>query len=527
MPLTAADTSLSRGGRSWAAVLAASLAALVVAAGLHGVDLPAAIYRADLFRRDGLALWDSQWYGGHWTLNYSVIFPPVAGTLGIALTEVLSAAAAAWMFDRLVTAHLGAQARAGSLLFALGTLAQVAIGQLPFLLGEALALAALWSLTNRRDRTALVLAVGASLASPLAGAFLGLAAAACLVAAWPRRRLAHGTLGAAALIPVLVLPTVFPGQGAMPFHVTDFALLLAAFTAGLLAIPSRHRTLRIAAALYLAAIVGSYALPTAVGGNISRLGACVGVPLLTAVLWPWRRALVVVIALPMAYLQWAPAVGSVVRNATDASANAAYFQPVVAFLRAHDTPKGRVEVVPTALHWEAAYVAPFSPLARGWERQLDTADNPSFYDGTLSVDGYRSWLLDNGVRYVALPDVTVDYAATREARLLRAGVPGLRPVWHNAHWRVYAVSGAPGMLSGPARLTQFDGSTIRLHVLRPGALLLRVRYSRYWSTGSRHACLAQAPGGWIAINARRTGGLSLRLEFGPGADDACRPPAVR
>ena len=27
--------------------------------------------------------------------------------------------------------------------------------------------------------------------------------------------------------------------------------------------------------------------------------------------------------------------------------------------------------------------------------------------------------------------------------------------------------------------------------------------------------------------ARRTGGLSLRLKFGPGADDACRPPAVR
>jgi hypothetical protein len=524
--MTAADTSLTRGRLSWAPVLAASLAALVVAAGLHGVDLPAAIYRADLFRRDGLALWDSQWYGGHWTLNYSVIFPPVAGTLGIALTEVLSAGAAAWMFDRLLTAHLGPQARAGSLLFALGTLAQVAIGQLPFLMGEALALAALWSLTVRRDRTALALAVGASLASPLAGAFLGLAAAACLIGAWPRRRLAHGALGAAALVPVLVLTTVFPGQGAMPFKASDCAILLVAVAGGLLAIPSRHRTLRIAVVLYLAAIVVSYALPTAVGGNISRLGDCVGAPLLTAVLWPRRRRLLVLIALPMAFLQWGPAVGSVVHNATDRSANAAYFQPVVAFLRAHDTPKGRVEVVPTALHWEAAYVAPFSPLARGWERQLDTADNPSFYDGTLSVAGYRSWLQDNGVRYVALPDVTLDYAAKSEARLLRAGVPGLRPVWHNAHWRLYAVSGAPGMLSGPARLTQFDGSTIRLHVVRPGTLLLRVRYSRYWSTGSQHACLAEAPGGWITIDAQRKGRLSLRLQFGGGANSACRGPAV-
>jgi hypothetical protein len=73
------------------------------------------------------------------------------------------------------------------------------------------------------------------------------------------------------------------------------------------------------------------------------------------------------------------------------------------------------------------------------------------------------------------------------------------------------------MLSGPARLTQFDGSTIRLHVVRPGTLLLRVRYSRYWSTGSQHACLAEAPGGWITIDAQRKGQLSLRLRFGTGA----------
>jgi hypothetical protein len=273
--------------------------------------------------------------------------------------------------------------------------------------------------------------------------------------------------------------------------------------------------------LYLVAILASYALPSAVGANISRLGACVGAPLLTAVLWPQRRRLLLLIALPMAFLQWWPAVGSVMHNATDPSANPAYFQPVVAFLGAHDTPTGRVEVVPTALHWEAAYVAPFAPLARGWERQLDTADNPRFYDGTLSAAGYRSWLLDNGVRYVALPDVTLDYAANREARLLRAGVPGLRPVWHNAHWRVYAVSGAPGILSGPARLTQFGGSTIGLHVARPGRLLLRVRYSSYWTTGSAHACLTQSPGGWLAIDALRKGELRLRLKLGAGANDPC------
>jgi hypothetical protein len=520
-----ADTSITPGRLSWAPVLAAGLAALVVAAGLHGVDLPAAMYRVDLFRREGLALWDSQWYGGHWTLNYSVLFPPVAGTLGIALTEVLSAGVAAWMFDRLVTAYLGPQARVGSLLFAIGTIAQVSIGQLPFLLGEALGLAALWSLAGRRDRMAVALAVGSSLASPLAGSFLAMAALVFLIGTWPRRRVAHAALGGAALLPILVLTVAFPGQGAMPFRVHDFVVLVTVFAAGLLAVPSRHRSLRIAAGLYLATILVSYALPSAVGSNIGRLGECVGAPLLTAVLWPERKRLLVAIALPMTFMQWWPAIGSVVHNATDPSSNVAYFQPVVAFLRAHDTPKGRVEVVPTALHWEAAYVAPFSPLARGWERQLDTADNPRFYDGTLSVPGYRSWLVDNGVRYVALPDVTLDYAAQREARFLRAGVPGLREVWHNNHWRVYAVSGAPGVLSGPARIEKFAGSTIRLHVSHAGPLLLRVRYSSYWRVGVGHACLAEAPGGWIAIDALHKGRLSLRLTLGAGADDACPTPA--
>ena len=68
------------------------------------MDLPAQIYRVGLFHRSGLVLWDSQWYGGHWTLSYSVIFPPVAGVLGMQVTEVLTAAGAAWAFDRLVVA---------------------------------------------------------------------------------------------------------------------------------------------------------------------------------------------------------------------------------------------------------------------------------------------------------------------------------------------------------------------------------------------------------------------------------------
>src|ERR1700704_6087057 len=110
-----------------APLVAGTLALTAVLVGWRGVDLPASLYRVSLFHRHGLALWDSQWYGGHWTLNYSVIFPPVAGLLGVQATEIVSAAGAAWAFDRLSVHFFGRVGRIGSVVFTVGTLAQVAI----------------------------------------------------------------------------------------------------------------------------------------------------------------------------------------------------------------------------------------------------------------------------------------------------------------------------------------------------------------------------------------------------------------
>ena len=111
----------------------------------------------------------------------------------------------------------------------------------------------------------------------------------------------------------------------------------------------------------------------------------------------------------------------------------------------------RVEVPPTAHHWESAYVAPKFDLARGWERQLDIAYDPLFYQaGPLTASEYRTWLLANGVSFVALADAPLDYAATAEARLLRSGeVQGLRAVWHTASWQLWRVIGSQGALRLP------------------------------------------------------------------------------
>ncbi len=65
------------------------------------------------------------------------------------LTAVASAAVAAWAFDTLLVERYGPRARAGSAVFALGTMVPAIVGQLPFLMGEALGLGCLVALRRR------------------------------------------------------------------------------------------------------------------------------------------------------------------------------------------------------------------------------------------------------------------------------------------------------------------------------------------------------------------------------------------
>ena len=106
--------------------------------------------------------------------------------------------------------------------------------------------------------------------------------------------------------------------------------------------------------------------------------------------------------------------------------NASYYTPLLGELRTlgvgYARRPARIEVVPSADHGEARWMAPHVMLARGWERQLDQKDGPLFYDeaGTpLTPARYRAWLSEQAVSYVALPDAPLDYSAKGEAKLLR------------------------------------------------------------------------------------------------------------
>ncbi len=183
--------------------------------------------------------------------------------------------------------------------------------------------------------------------------------------------------------------------------------------------------------------------------------------------------------------------------------------------------------MPTKFHWESAYVAPTVPLARGWERQLDEGDNPLFYSAAseLNAATYQAWLIDNGVRFVALSDAPLDYAGVAEAKLVAAGDPGLRLVWHSAHWRVYQVAGSRGIVSGPASLVSENGSHVVVATPQPGPVVVRVRYSRNWVLTAGAGCISPAPapmtggGTWVRVDAPGAEQFSLGLSLLPGRDE--------
>ena len=241
-------------------------------------------------------------------------------------------------------------------------------------------------------------------------------------------------------------------------------------------------------------LVGAFAVATPLGGNAARLGALLAGPLAVALLWEHRRRTLLLVALPLAYWTLYPPVRDWAQSAGDPARPAAYYAPLLARLAA-EPAAGRLEIPFTEGHWESARVAPFVPLARGWERQLDRKANAVFYTGTLTAARYRAWLADNAIRWVALPDARLDPSARAEAALVRAGLPFLREIWSSAHWRLFAVRDPTPLGAGVLRA---DGFTTT-------GGLVRVRWTPYWAVLEGRGCVARGPGDWTLVTPRPAG----------------------
>lgn len=502
-------------------LIAAAGAVAVWLLGIRGTDVPAQIYISNLVRSHGWVLWDNGWYGGHYQASYSVLFPELAARISLYGAALLCAATSAWAFERLVVAASGRRNAVAVILFAAQTVVAVAIGQLPFLAGVAAGLLALLAAYRNRRVVAFVLAASCPLFSEVAGVFLILAIVAWALASPRARRSRLFALGAVAAVPVVVQSIALPRLGPFPFLGSDLAVVLGACVLGAAVLPKQHQVLRVGLSLYAVVAVAVFVVPNPLGGNFGRLAAYFAAPLCVLLATIPGRRVFAVLVVPLLAWQFFPALSSL---RTDASASAGYYAPVVEYLTRQ--PRiGRLEIPFTLGHWEAAYVAPHVPLARGWLRQLDTLDNPIFYASTpLNATTYHRWLIESGVTWVALPDVALDYSATHEAHLLTQSLPYLHPVWHNAHWRLWKVIDSPGLVSGPAHVTALGPNSVALDATGTGTALVRVRYTPMWNVTSGGACVAADRGGWTQLVIRHTGHIQLTTSlFQTRSDCDTRP----
>jgi hypothetical protein len=500
------------------------LAALYLVLEPRTPDLPGHIFRAELFGREGFAIWNGQWYGGHHVISYSVLMPPLSWLLGPQLLVALSVIAATACFEPLARHHFGVEAaRLGALWFAVGAATSLFSNRVPFALGLAFGMAALLALQRRRRVLSPGLALLAGLSSPVAGLFLALAGAAHGLAATGERAArarADGTLLAiAGLGPPAALSLAFPIGGYGPFDLDSWlpAGLLGVGMALLL--PKRERTLRIAGALYAVGTTLVLLIPTQIGITSTRLGEVMAGPVLLCVLYHHIRGRLVIPIVAVlcccAVWQWWASAEDISKWLSDPVAEASYFDPLREWLALHDD-QARVEIPFTFGHWEGSEVASEVPLARGWLRQVDTGRHPIFYGGEINELNYASWLSENAVRYVALADAKPDWSSYRERALIERGLPYLKPRAEFENWRVFEVTlPAPMVISqGDANITleQLGSDEVLLRVIEPGDAVIRVRWTPYWL--AKGGCVAPE-GEWTRVTADETGFLRLVTRFSP------------
>src|SRR5829696_28832 len=462
-----------------APVLGAALfgAAYLIAAPATA-DMAAHTFRTWLFERDGAAVWNAQWYGGHHVLGYSLLFGPVASLAGPAAVGAVSAVVATAAFGAIVRPSAPSRDRAAlaGWLFGAGMAANVAIGRMPFALGLALAACAWLAAECARggarawSAAAATLALAAVWASPVAGAFLLLATVARVAGG------GRGELGGAAWTgaPVLagggLLVALFPEGGPDRFVASAFwpMLLVSAAAAALLA-PER-RAVRAGAGLHLAVLAGAFLVPTTFGQNALRLAVLLGPPaLVLAARHRVPRYVLATCGAALLYLQWLPAVRAVGEAAGDPSTQASFFTGARAFLEREARPGERVEVVFSENHWEAARLATSVPLARG----------PAF----------------------------------------------LRLAYRSAEWRIWEVRDAspPATRGGRLLAAPPDG----FDVVAPERTVVRQRYTRYWH--AEGGCVRPAPGGWTGVIPDGAARVRVRAAFAlplTGRARACAAPPV-
>jgi hypothetical protein len=525
----------------WLPCLVVTLAWLAVAvSGIRGADYPAHSLRALLWERSGLGVWNTYWYGGHPTPTYSLLSPPVTALLGPMAVAGIGSVVATYAFARLMCELLpGPTTWLANLAFAVGTVVNVVVGRTPFAMGLALCLLALLSWhSGHRDR-ALVLAVLTPLASPVAASFLAVAAASVAIDRACRRTGGLGmavAMAGSTTVPVLAMAVLYESPGWFPFRGEQLVFSVVAATFVILV--NRHRVVRIGAVLTIAVSIGVFLVPNPLGGNLPRLVQLAAPPLVIAAMPGLRRTSARPLSwLVAAGLVWSvePGVVAALEWVADESVEADYHEPLIDEVvrrNGDGLPLGRLEIPFTENHWEAFFVAPAVPYARGWERQVDLERNEVLYDDDLSLSEYHGWLHDNAVRWIAVADVALDEGGRRENALIeREGtahdIPWLRRVWSNGDWRLYEVLDYRPIVDPPAELVHQEVDRFIVAIDEPAVVTIRFEHTDALVVDGS-ACIEPDQSGAIIAHFPAAGTYEFGIDPGSAlrgaASDTCGVP---
>lgn len=529
---------------------------LIVATGLqllwllllanNGGDLAAQDFWAAAAHSYPGSAYNFAWYGGLHVASYSVGSPYLMAVIGVRATLIIANIAVAGL-SALVLARSGVVRRPWipSMFAALAMLGNAISGRATFALGLAFAIGALavvyswpqtWSGHGRRQlvpRAALAafLAVLATAGSPVAGFFLGLVAGGLWLTAdhlpagtsltervrtalrslFARRRLASYALGLPPVAVVVLSAVIFPFSGRQPMSWTSIILPLITSVIVVMVVPVSWRTVRATAVINAISVVALWIVPTQIGSNVVRFALLFGGVVVAAALSsgvarnPFARLpgqlrtspapLFAVLAMIVA-VSWQGGLAAL--NAVHtwpAAAMTTDQEPIIAQLEARHANLTRVEVVPSASHAEAATLAPYFALARGWNRQADVERNPLFYNQSqkLTAQAYRTWLARWAVGFVVVPPGTPDAGAQAESALIHHGLPYLHKVWSDTSWTLYAVKDPTPMVASPGRLTELDEAHMTIHAQHAGAIEIRIVYSPWLGLVNAQGALIPAP----------------------------------
>jgi hypothetical protein len=483
-------------------------------------DLAAQLARADFAKHYPLSIIDFRWFGGTVGYGYTLWAATLMALLGTKVTGAIAAIIATFYASRLLQRLNPAHPLLGGMAAALAQVGNVVEGRITFACGISCGLAALSAITSKRlpRWLAMILAGLLSLlcggASPVAAVLLCLAGAVALI---QRRPGVAAVLIAPAAAATSVISIVFGDGGHQPFTFLDALKSVVALLIVLAVVPARCRAIRIGALLGMLLVLGAFMLPTPVGSNADRLCLLFALPVAAAFIGWSSRRLRAVALIAVLLVQLPVNTGTWTSTGKD-SGYSAYYTPVAAEIHSRGQLTGRVEVPEMAGHWDSVYLARSVPLARGWLRQTDVRLNDAvFYKRKPTESTYLTFLTDNAVQYVAVPDAELTEYGRNESTLIDKGLPYLSKIWSNAHWTMYQVAGQPSLVSPPAQVLSQNPDAIVVKV--PADTILRVRLRWYpWlglESRDKNACIAQ-DGLYVSLSTSAGGSYTFNSKFPEG-----------